>query len=162
LQAGALIEFLVERYGWQAFDHFYRHITSRNSPEESISAALEQNFKISLAQREQDFLSELKKQVVTKVEKEDLAATIDYFDSMRHYQEVLDPSAYFLTAWVPDGEAMRQKGIVADLVRGPERLDNRIFEFVLLTANHEIKAGNYQLADFLLGVINDALEIFDK
>ena len=67
-----------------------------------------------------------------------------------------------MTAWVPDGETMRQKGIIADLVRAPDRLDNRIFEFALLTANHGMTAGNYQLADFILGVINDALEIFVK
>jgi len=160
LQAGALTEYLVERYGWQAFDHFYRHITNRNSPEESITAALEQNFKISLAQLEQEFLAELKKQVVTKTEREDLAATIDYFDSMRHYQEVLDPSAYFLTAWVPDGEAMLQNRIVADLVRGPERLVNRIFEFVLLTANHQIEEGHYKVAEVLLRVTNYLLELY--
>jgi hypothetical protein len=162
LEAGALVEYLVDRYGWQAFEHFYRQIPNLDSPEESLEAALEQNFQISLAQLEQDFLSELKKQLVTKTEKEDLTLTIDYFNSMRNYQEVLDPSAYFLTAWVPDGEAMRQKGIVADLVRAPDRLDNRIFEFVLLTANHEISRGYYKNAEIMLGVTNYLLDLYEK
>ena len=86
--------------------------------------------------------------------------TIDYFNSMRHYQEVLDPSAYFLTAWVPDGETMRQKGIIADLVRAPDCLDNRIFEFALLKTNHKIIDGYYKVAEIMLGVTNYLLDLY--
>jgi hypothetical protein len=77
---------------------------------------------------------------------------------MRHYQEVLDPSAYFLTAWLPDGDTLRQKGIVADFLSRPDRLDNRVFEFVLRFANREIASGDYKLADFILGVVDYALD----
>jgi hypothetical protein len=158
LEAGALIGFMVDKYGWEAYQAFYRHIPNLDSQVNSLDSALFQNFDINLAQLEQDFLTELKSQVVSEAVRSDLALTVDYFDSMRHYQEVLDPSAYFLTAWLPDGDTMRQKGIVADFLRGPERLDNRVFEFVLRFANREIASGDYKLADFILGVVDYALD----
>lgn len=162
LEAGALIEYMVNKYGWEAYQDFYRHIPNLDSQEKSLDSALLQYFDINLAQLEQDFLTGLKSQVVTETVRSDLALTVDYFDSMRHYQEVLDPSAYFLTAWLPDGDTMRQKGIVADFLRGPDRLDNRVFEFVLLTVNREIASGDYKLADLMLGVVNLTLDLYPK
>lgn len=162
LEAGALIEYMVEKYGWEAYQDFYRHIPDLGSQEKSLESALNQNFNISLTQLEQNFQEELKTKVITEAVRSDLALTIEYFDSLRHYQKVLDPSAYFLTAWLPDGEVMRQKGIVADFLRGPNNLDNRIFEFLLLTASHEMVAGHYILADILLGVINKTLDLYPK
>ena len=160
LEAGALIEYMVDKYGWEAYDTFYRHIPNLDSPVRSMEAALKQNFNISLERLEQDFQTKLKTQKISESVRSDLALTIEYFDSMRHYQQVLDPSAYFLTAWLPDGEVMRQKGIVADLVRGPDGLDNRVFEFVLLAANHEISNGEYHVADILLKVTNFTLDLY--
>jgi len=160
LEAGALIEYMVDKYGWEAYDTFYRHTPNLDNSVRSMEAALNQNFNISLEQLEQDFLAKLKTQVISESERSDLALTIEYFDSMRHYQQVLDPSAYFLTAWLPDGEVMRQKGIVADLVRGPDRLDNRVFEFMLLSANQEITNGDYRVAEILLKVTNFALDLY--
>jgi hypothetical protein len=158
LEAGALIAYMVNKYGWETYQAFYRHIPNLDSQANSLESALLQYFDISLGQLEQDFLAELNSQVVTEAVRNDLALTVDYFDSMRHYQEVLDPSAYFLTAWLPDGDTLRQKGIVADFLSRPDRLDNRVFEFVLRFANREIASGDYKLADFILGVVDYALD----
>ena len=73
---------------------------------------------------------------------------------------MLDPSAYFLTAWLPDGDTMRQKGIVSDFLRGPDRLDNRVFEFVLMSTTHEITNGDYRVAELLLRVTNFTLDLY--
>jgi hypothetical protein len=160
LQAGALVEYMVGRFGWEEYQSFYRHIANLGNQAESLEAALNQHFGISLDQLEQDFLNELKAQVVTEAVRNDLRLTIAFYDSLRHYQEVLDPSAYFLTTWLPDGETMRQKGIVADYLRGPDRLDNLAFEFMLRTANHEVVAGDYQQAEIVLETVNFLLDLY--
>ena len=47
-------------------------------------------------------------------------------------------------------------------LRGPDRLDNRVFEFVLRSANQEIANGDYRVADFLLRVTNFVLDLYPK
>lgn len=160
LEAGALIEFMVDKYGWEKYQEFYRHIPNLDNLDNSLDAALSQYFDLNLAVLEQDFLAELSTQKVSDEVRNDLALSIEYFDSMRLYQEVLDPSAYFMTAWLPDGQVMRQQGIVADYLRGPDRLENHLYESVLLTANRAITAGDYGVARLILGIVDYSLELF--
>ncbi|HCC78188.1 MAG: hypothetical protein A2X25_04710 [Chloroflexi bacterium GWB2_49_20] len=160
LQAGALVEYMVGRFGWEEYQSFYRHIADLGNQAASLEAALNQHFGISLDHLEQDFLKELRGQVVTEDVRNDLRLTVAFYDSMRHYQQVLDPSAYFLNTWLPDGETMRQKGIVADYLRVPGRLDNLAFEFMLRTANHEVAAENYKQAEIVLVTVNYLLDLY--
>jgi hypothetical protein len=90
----------------------------------------------------------------------DLQSTVAFYDSLRHYQEVLDPSAFFLTAWFPDGESMRQRGIAADLLRTPNQADNHFFEFLLRSASNKIAAGDYKQAELILDVVNVLLSLY--
>jgi hypothetical protein len=162
LEAGALVEYMVARYGWEKYENFYRHIPTLGSQADSLESALQQHFGITLNQLELDFLDELQAQVVSIAERDDLRLTIAFYDSLRRYQQVLDPSAYFLTAWLPDGQTMRQKGIVADFLRAPNRVDNQFFEYLLLNANRDLSAGDFEQADRLLGGINFLLDFYPK
>jgi hypothetical protein len=60
-----------------------------------------------------------------------------FFDTVRFYQEVLDPSACFLIAWLPDGVVMRQ-GIVADFLRQSNGWGNQLFESLLIRSENKI------------------------
>lgn len=160
LEAGALVEFMVKRYGLDPYLDFYRHIPNLENREISLDSALNEKFNTNLAILERDFIIELRNQEVTEDVLNDLIYTLEFFDTIRHYQEELDPSAYFLTAWLPDGDIMRQKGIVSDFQRGPDRLDNRFFEFVLWSANHQIIKGNFLVAKPLLRLANNALDLY--
>ncbi len=77
-------------------------------------------------------------QSFTNDERTDLRLTVGFFDTVRRYQKALDPSAYFLTAWLPDGSVMRQRGIVADFLRHPQKPDNRLMESLFVRAWHEL------------------------
>jgi hypothetical protein len=77
----------------------------------------------------------------------------------------LDPSAYFLTAWLPDGYEMRQRGIVADLLRHPSDLENIALETLLVAANQSWQNGDFTGAQISLDAVNavlDAIEEQDK
>ena len=145
LEAGALVKYLVETYGWDAFNEFYRTIPAPES--RTVSAvmdnALQDHFGLSFADLETAYLAYLQTQTVTPDVRTDLQLTVAFFDTVRRYQEALDPSAYFLTAWLPDGSVMRQRGIVADFLRHPEGWDNRLLESLLIRSKRELFSGDY-------------------
>lgn len=149
LEAGSLIKYLIETYGWNAFDQFYRsiHAPNNQSVADVMDSALHEHFGISFMDLENVYLVYLHSQSVTTDIRTDLQLTVTFFDTVRRYQELLDPSAYFLTAWLPDGSIMRQHGIVADFLRHPEGWENRIFESLLVRSQKELFNGDYPNAE---------------
>jgi hypothetical protein len=149
LEAATLVKYLVDTYGWEAFNEFFRSIPvpEERKDSEVIDAALRQHFNISFSELETAYLAFLRAQSFTDDERTDLRLTVGYFDTVRRYQKALDPSAYFLTAWLPDGSVMRQRGIVADFLRHPQKPDNRLMEFFFIRAWHELRTGDYIRAD---------------
>ena len=145
LEAATLVKYLVETYGWGAFNEFYRTIPAPNGQKNSavIDTALRQHFGISFADLETAYLKALRAQPFTDNERTDLRLTVEFFDTVRRYQKDLDPSAYFLTAWLPDGSVMRQRGIVADFLRHPNGSDNRLVKSLLVRAQQELFSGDY-------------------
>jgi hypothetical protein len=148
LEAGSLVQYLVETYGWSAFNEFYRNIPAPDN--QTISAvmdtALHDHFDISFAELETGYLAYLHSQTVTEAVRTDLQVTVTFFNTVRRYQEALDPSAYYLTAWLPDGSVMRQRGIVADFLRHPEGWENRLLESLLIRSQKELFSGDYRRA----------------
>jgi hypothetical protein len=161
LEAGALVQYLVETYGWGAFNKFYRNIPVPENQAISVvmDTALRDHFGISFADLETAYLAYLKSQSVTEDVRTDLQMTVTFFDTVRRYQEALDPSAYFLTAWLPDGSVMRQRGIVADLLRHPDRWENRLFESLLIRSQKELFGGDYKDAERTLKWMNWLLNV---
>ena len=149
LEAGALVQYLVETYGWGAFNGFYRSIPAPENQAVSavVDNALLDHFGITLADLETAYLAYLRSQTVTDEVRSDLQLTVTFFDTVRRYQEALDPSAFFLTAWLPDGSVMRQRGIVADFLRHPGEWENRLFESLLIRSQRELFGGDYRSSE---------------
>ncbi len=156
LEAASLVKYLVETYGWNAFNKFYRNIPEPNNQSVSavIDVALHNHFGISFTDLENAYLSFLHSQMVSTEIRTDLQLTVTFFDTVRRYQEALDPSAYFLTAWLPDGAVMRQRGIVADFLRHPEGGKNRLFESLLIRSQKDLFSGSYKNAEGILRLTN--------
>lgn len=145
LQAGALVEYMVQNWGWTAFNAFYRDIHPQSdSQAAAIEAALQVHFDLTLAQLETRFLEELAQQDLTPALADDVRLTVAYYDTVRRYQQLLDPSAYFLTAWLLHGPTMREKGIVADYTRHPEAAVNLTLETLLVSAGTDQRTGAYE------------------
>lgn len=160
LEGAALVQFLVNEYGWEAFDAFYRGITSHPSGKQSLAldTALQFSFGLSLAQLESRFVTQLSRQQRFPDMVEDVRLTITFYDTVRRYQQVLDPSAYFLTAWLPEGEQVRGRGIVADYLRHPHQAENKEIEKLLLQADKQLRSGKYLEANKTLSAANDLLD----
>ncbi len=146
LEAGALVEFMVKTWGWDSFSDFYRDIHPPHpgaSQSQAIDAALREHFDLSLGGLEEQFLQALRAEDVTENSLLDVRQTVSLYDAIRKYQQILDPSAYFMTAWLPDGEQMRQRGIVADYLRHPDAIENQVIEALLVAADAHLQEGNY-------------------
>jgi hypothetical protein len=89
---------------------------------------------------------------------DDVHGTVAYFDTLRRYQQLLDPSAYFRTAWLLDNKAMRERSIVADYLRHPNTPQNLALETLFITASHEMETKQFTSAFQTLDVINSILD----
>jgi hypothetical protein len=164
LEAAALVEYMVTTFGWEAFSSFYRDILleQNESQSEAIDTALRAHFSTSLARLEQDFLAALKLEPDTYAWVEDVRLTVTYFDTLRSYQQLLDPSAYFRTAWLMDNQTMRERNIVADYLRHPQASQNLALETLFITARQQVEEGDGPDAFKTLEVINTILNSIEN
>ena len=164
LEGGALVEYMVNRYGYQAFNAFYRDIRSHASGDQSkaLDQTLQDHFGLTLERMEAEFKAELSRLHINPDMYADVILTVNYYEAVRRYQRLLDPSAYFLTAWLPDGEEMRQRGIVADYLRRPSTQQNLIIEDLLVEVDKQLRAGNYREAEKALRQAERELDLIQE
>ncbi len=164
LEGASLIEYMVKTYGWDAFTSFYRDIHNRQgeSQSDSINSALLVHFSITFSQLEHDFLSALQAEPDTSAWVDDVRLMVTYYDTMRRYQQLLDPSAYFATAWLMDNKTMRERGIVADYLRHPHTPVNLALETLFITAHQQMIAQNYPSATQTLAEITLVMDGIER
>jgi hypothetical protein len=172
LQAGALVEYMVSRWGWGAFDDFYRDIDTQaydqnNIPngslsvQEAVDRGLLEHFGLTLSELEEEFLSALRSQPVTVQNLDDVRLVVEFFDTARRYQSILDPSAYFLTAWLTSGDQMRSREIVADYLRRPDTAANIALETMLVEADAALRQGDYSRVERVLAGVNSVMDALE-
>jgi hypothetical protein len=165
LEAAALIEYLVQRWGWQAFSDFYRDIHPVEEGKDSngghypaIDAALQKHYQISFYDLEIQFLGELERQPENPNLRRDVAVTIQFYETVRRYQQLLDSSAYFRQFWMPSGKEMREKGVVADYLRHPDEPVNQSLETWLAAAEAYLRQGQFDPAEQAIEMVNQSLD----
>jgi hypothetical protein len=160
MEAAALVEWMVNTWGWNAFSSFYRDIHSdpSGSQAQAVNQALEKHFHLSLFQVEDRFMNILSQQPSNPDLESLIRLTAHYFDTVRRYQQLLDPSAYFRQVWLLNIDAMVSKGIVADYIRHPENTPNLTIELLLMNARQEMNAGNNARATQTIQAVNQALD----
>ncbi len=157
VEGGALVTYLVQTYGWDRFRQFYGSF--RSGPERRVlDAALQANFGKNLNEVEADWLAVLRAQPPTAAQVDDLRLSIALYDTLRRYQSLDDPSAFYLYAWVPDTAEAFRRGLVADYVRHPDSAENIAIESMLADAERTLEAGQYPQAEALLNSVNAVLE----
>jgi hypothetical protein len=164
LEAAALIEYLVDRWGWPAFNAFYRdiHPDPSGSQAKAIDTALQKHFSLSFTQLEDQFIQSLDSQEVTSAVSDDVRQTVNFYDTVRRYQKELDPSAYFETAWLADAQQMRQRNIVADYLRHPSAPENLALETMLVSADAHLRAGGLSQTDRLVQAAQAVLDAISR
>ena len=161
LEAGAFINYLVARDGWPTFKGMYATFQSAPTDAAMLDAALRAHYNVTLADMEAEWLAYLRAQPADPAQVEDLRLTVALFDTLRRYQQLKDPAAYFLSAWLPDGREARRRNIVGDFVRHPLAPDNIALEAMLDAAGMNLHAGAYPATADLLAAVNTALDAGD-
>jgi hypothetical protein len=173
LEAAALIQYMVQTWGWNDFSAFYRDIHLQKPASEheqdgfgdqsrAVDAALYAHFSLTLSQLEERFLQALRQERLTPQNAEDLRQTVRFYDLARRYQQELDPSAYFMNAWVPDSEEMRKRGITADVLRSPSAPENLALETLLVAANGDLAENDYAGTGRLLAAVDTVLGAYPE
>jgi len=175
MESGALVEYMIGIWGWEAFSAFYRDIHP-GPPEESgggnsqvswsqseaIDVALQAHFGLSFQELEGDFVEAVQAESVTDDLRQDVRLSIRQYDAIRRYQQALDTSAYFMTAWLPDGKRMRESGIVADFLRHPSAVENLVLETLLVSADEHLRAGEFAQAQAHLEAVETVLDALEQ
>lgn len=168
IEAGALVEYMVQRWGWEAFNSFYRDIhppaqptadkNGDNLQSEAIESGLHKHFGIDFKTLEDLFITRLREVKLTPEGAADVRVSIEYYETMRRYQQLLDPSAYFLFAWLVDSTRMREEGITGDYLRHPGRPENITLELMFAAADAALRNGKSAQAVEILTAIGEALD----
>ncbi|MEW6717696.1 MAG: hypothetical protein AB1345_09360 [Chloroflexota bacterium] len=164
LQAGALVAFMVEQWGWEKFEDLYQdiHRQASGKPSDALEEALIRHLGITLEELEDRLLAYLRRQPIIPDLGQDVYFTVAYYEVVRQYQQAYDPSAYFLTAWLVDGKTLREKGIVADVLRHPMQPENLVIETLLVSADEHLRAGQYEEVEHLLDAVKAVMRALDK
>ena len=112
LEAGGFVTYLVDRGGWSRFKEFYSDVASDDGA--TLSAAVDANLQayygMTLAQLESEWLAALQSRPADPLVVDDLKTTVRYYDVVRRYQAAYDPTAHFLSAWLPHPNQVRELG----------------------------------------------------
>lgn len=160
LESAGFVNYLIETYGWPRFKQFYADVTAEDAAtmSQAVDLNLQQYFGVSLAQVEADWLAHLGSLPEDRTVLVDLQTTIRYYNVMRRYQRFYDPTAYFLTAWLPYPGSLQSEGNPADLTRHPQEEINISLEVMLQAADIALRAGDYNKANVLLDSITRVLD----
>jgi hypothetical protein len=158
LETGSFIQYLVDQYGWKRFKAMYASFRPAPSDAQMLDAGLQAQYGQGLTTLEAEWLAYLRSLPPDPAQVDNLRLTIALYDTIRQYQQLADPSAYFLTAWLPDGPSARQRGIVADSVRHPASPHDIALETMLVAAGQALAAGADDQTRTLLAGVNVALD----
>jgi hypothetical protein len=170
LQAGALVAFMVDTWGWDTFTAFYRdiqpperdHDSQGFKQSEALELALQKHYGFGLLALEEHFLEALRAQQLDPQWVVDVSASVEFYDTVRRYQRLLDPSAYFLTAWLPGNDQLRQREIVTDYTRRPSEPANLALEALLVQADADLRQGDLFATREILQAVNRVLDAIER
>jgi hypothetical protein len=159
LEAAGFVSYLVQRNGWERFRSFYTDVTADDAPtlSQAVDVNLQIYYQVTLSQLETEWMAYLERIRPSREAVSDLETTLRYYNVMRAYQQQHDPAAYFLTAWLPLPDKVRQQGNPADLTRHPSAEINVALEAMLLSADQALRRGEYNRANVLLDSVERVL-----
>ncbi len=159
LEAAGFISYLIDVYGWDQFKSFYTDVTYDDAAtlSEAMNINLRKYYGVTLGEAEANWLAYLAQVPLQDTAVIDLQTTFRYYDTMRHYQQLYDPTAYFLTAWLPYPQTLEEEGNPADLTRHPETDINIALELMLQEADTVLRNADYNRANVLLDSVERVL-----
>jgi hypothetical protein len=83
--------------------------------------------------------------------------TLEFYDTLRLYQQRLDPAAYFRNVWLFPYQQNRERGIVTNWTRWPRYPHNQLIERQLESAGQDLLDGNYDRVEAKLAIVQAVL-----
>lgn len=159
IEAAGFINYLINVYGWEETRAFYAGVQpQRGKPyTATVEESLQEQFNISLAQMERDWMAYLDSVPRSSQAVGDLLTTVRYYDTMRDYQLHYDPTAHFLQAWLPYAQELEQRGLTTDVTRHPSSHINVTLEVMLHAVDQAIVSGDFNRANVVLDSVERAL-----
>lgn len=159
LEAAGFVSYLIERGGWNTFRDFYSEVSADDGPTlaDAVDINLQRYYGATLGQIEADWMAALQSVPADPAIVEDLRTTIRYYNVARRYQEIYDPTAHYLSAWLPHPTQVREFGNPADLTRRPEEEINIMLEVMLTAADTALRGGDFSRANVILDSVNNIL-----
>lgn len=160
IEAAGFVQYLAETYGEDRLRQTFRAMRrSRGDRDLTIlDRALSQVYQKPRSELEDEYRAWLAATPPDPVQERDLTNTILFFDTVRRYQQALDPTAYFQTPWMPNIQEAKRRGVVVDYIRHPETPVNQALETMLLAASEAQYAADYDRMEELLHIINSILD----
>lgn len=159
LEAASFVAYLHDTYGMdslrQIFGNLRRQLNANDLT--ALNAALTQVLGKGTDALEGEYRTWLEATPRDARQERDVALTADFFDTVRRYQQALDPTAYFLTPWLPNIQEAERRGLVADYMRHPEGDANLALETLLLSTAEAQYVGDYDSMEEGLRVVKDIL-----
>jgi hypothetical protein len=160
LQAGAFVTYLIDQFGWPTFADFYSNTSADDATTEmqALDLNLQTYYNVSLSDIETEWLHYLQSLSPNANEVLDLETTIRFYDTIRRYQKLYDPSAHYLQAWLPHPHEVRKEGNPADLTRHPQSEINITLEVMFQAVDASMKTSDYNRANVMLDSIDRILD----
>ena len=160
LEAAGFVNYLIDTYGWPQFKLFYADVTVDDAAtmSQAMDVNLQKYYDLTLAQAEANWLAYLANLPEDRNALIDLQTTVRHFNVMRRYQRLYDPTAYFLTAWLPYPGSLQSEGNPSDLTRHPMTEINVTLEVMLQAADTALREGDYNKANVLLDSVTRVLD----
>jgi hypothetical protein len=160
LEAAGFLNFLIQRFGWEMVRPFYAGVVADGItlPSQLLDQALQRHFGLTLAAMEGEWFAYLDALPRDDQDVADLLVTVRYYNVMRDYQLMFDPTAHFLQAWLPSARELEQRQLTADLNRHPRDPLNVTLEVMLLAVDRAIRSGDYGQANVILDSVERTLD----
>jgi hypothetical protein len=162
IEAGAFVEFLVGRFGWEKAYAMFRDPSDAQAPSAALDAMLQTHFGETLARCESDWLDGLRMETPHPDQVQDVNFTIAFFNAMRRYQAGYAPGSNVSAMWIPDIPGARERGITGDYLPSPGTAESIALETVLIEAQRQAGDREWTRAWETLGAIGRVLDAKER
>ncbi len=158
LEAGALVQYLIERNGSETFFRFLRTLSADGSDYDRIQDALRIQYQLSYAELEAEWTAWLADQPQNELWAADIRNTVAFYDTVRRYQRIYDQDAYFLTAWLPSIRQTIANDNVAEFTRHVATVETITLELMLVEAESALRRGEQDNSAEMIARVNRVLD----
>lgn len=159
LEAAGFVAYIHDTYGMDSLRQVFSNLRRQRNERDLtvLDRALTQALGKGIDALEPEYRAWLEATPRDPAQERDLALTADFFDTVRRYQQALDPTAYFQTPWLPNIVEAERRGLVTDYMRHPEGDVNLALETLFLSAADAQYMGDYDRMEQRLRAVKDTL-----